>query len=299
MEFGRIGGSSIGKGVVWVTGASSGLGLHTAFALHKAGFNIIAGARSFVPCSIPGDDGIYRLPLDVTDAESIRHFVQNALHIFPRVDALVNCAGVLVLGSCEETSLGEYQSVMSTNFLGTAAMVQAVLPLMRTQRSGRIVNFSSVLGRLGIPFQSAYTASKHAIEGYTECLAMETAPFGIQVCLVEPGDHRGGSSAYRRWAGAVSADSPYDTSFRRGIATIAHDEENGSDPDKLGNKVACLLQRRRMPLRKRVAKFDQHLAVILHSFIPARIMQFILTHYYLGKGETAHEEKKEYHTGAQ
>ena len=212
---------------------------------------------------------------------------------------MVNCAGMLVLGSCEETSADEYQNVMKTNFLGTVAMVRAALPLMRKQHTGRIINFSSINGLLGIPFQSAYTASKHAIEGYTECLAMEVAPFGIQVCLVEPGDHRGGSAAYRRRAEAVNADSPYDVNFRRGTATIARDEENGSDPDRLGNKVAHLLQRRRMPLRKRVAKFDQHLAVILHSFIPARMMQFILTQYYLGKGVSAHEEKKESHTGAQ
>ncbi len=298
-KYGRIGGSSIRKGVVWITGASSGLGLHTAMALHKAGFDVIAGARSFVSCQMPGDDGIYRLPLDVTDVESIHHFVQNSLHIFSKVDALVNCAGILVLGSCEETSADEFLGVMKTNFFGTAAMVKAVLPHMRKQRSGKIINFSSVLGLLGIPFQSAYTASKHAIEGYTECLAMEVAPFGIQVCLVEPGDHRSGSSAYRRWAQAVSADSPYDLNFRKGIATISHDEENGSDPDTLGNKVAQLLQRRRMPLRKRIAKFDQHLAVILHSFIPARIMQFILTQYYLGKGVTVHEEKKESHIGEQ
>lgn len=275
------------------------MGFHTALALHNAGFDVIAGARSFVPSAVPGDDGVYRLPLDVTDSESIRCFVQNALNIFPKVDALVNCAGILVLGSCEETSSDEFQNVMQTNFFGTAAMIKAVLPLMRKQRSGKIINFSSVLGRLGIPFQSAYTASKHAIEGYTECLAMEVAPFGIQVCLVEPGDHRGGSQAYRRWAAAMGKDSPYQDNFRRGIATIAHDEENGSDPDILGAKVAHLLQRRRMPLRKRVAKFDQHLAVILHSFIPARIMQFILTQYYLGKGVSVHEEEKESNTRAQ
>ncbi len=299
MEYGRIGGSNIGKGVVWITGASSGLGCHTALALHHAGFDVIAGARSFVPCEAPGGDGIYRLPLDVTDTESIRCFIQSALHIFPKVDALVNCAGILVLGSCEETSVDEFQTVMKTNFLGMAAMIQAVLPHMRKQGSGRIINFSSINGLLGIPFQSAYTASKHAIEGYTECLALELIPFGIQVCLVEPGDHRGGSAAYRRRAKAVNAASPYDANFRKGIATIAHDEEFGSDPDRLGRKVAHLLLRRRMPLRKRVAKFDQHLAVILHSFIPARIMQLILTQYYLGKGETVHEEKEESHTGAQ
>ena len=268
-------------------------------AIAKAGFDVVAGARSFAPSQAVDEDGIRRLPLDVTNQESINSFVQSALQMYPRVDALVNCAGILVLGSCEETSASEFEGVLKTNLLGTAAMVRAAMPLMRGQRAGRIVNFSSILGLLGIPFQSAYTASKHAIEGYTECLAMEAAPFGIQVCLVEPGDHRGGSAAYRRHAMAIHKDSPYYKDFLKGTATIAHDEENGSDPEKLGSMVARLLQRPRMPLRKRVAKFDQHLAVILHSFIPARIMQLILTQYYLGKGEKPHEEKEEHYSGAQ
>ncbi len=260
---------------------------------------MIAGARSFAPEGAADGDGIRRLPLDVTSQESINSFVQSALQIFPRVDALINCAGILVLGSCEETSAAEFEGVIKTNLLGTAAMVRAAMPVMRGQGSGRIVNFSSILGLLGIPFQSAYAASKHAIEGFTECLAMEAAPFGIQVCLVEPGDHRGGSLAYRKHAAAIHQASPYYSDFLKGTAAIAHDEENGSDPQKLGSTVAKLLQRRRMPLRKRVAKFDQHLAVILHSFIPARMMQLILTQYYLGKGETPHEKKEEHYSGAQ
>jgi len=275
------------------------LGRFTALAIAKAGFDVIAGARSFAPEKAVDEDGIRRLPLDVTSQESINSFVQSALQIFPRVDALVNCAGIIVLGSCEETSAAEFESVIKTNLLGTAAMVRAVMPLMRGQGAGRIINFSSILGLLGIPFQCAYTASKHAIEGYTECLSMEAAPFGIQVCLVEPGDHRGGSSAYRRHAVAIHQASPYYKDFLKGTATIAHDEDNGSNPEKLGIIVARLLQRRRMPLRKRVAKFDQHLAVFLHSFIPARIMQLILMQYYLGKGEKPHEEKKEHDSGAQ
>ena len=272
------------------------MGRFTALAIAKAGFHVIAGARSFATEKAVDENGIHRLALDVTSQESIHHFVQSALNIFPRVDALINCAGILVLGSCEETSAAEFEGVIQTNLLGTAAMVRAVMPIMRSQRSGRIINFSSILGLLGIPFQCAYTASKHAIEGYTECLAMEAAPFGIQVCLLEPGDHRGGSAAYRKHAKAVDHHSPYYLDFLKGTAAIAHDEENGSDPEKLGSVVAKLLTRKKMPLRKRVAKFDQHLAVILHSFIPARMMQSILTQYYLGKGEMPHEEKKEHHS---
>ncbi len=291
-----IGGSSIGKGVVWISGASSGLGRYTALALHNAGFNVVAGARSFTQHPGTQVEGCHCLPLDVTSQKSIDSFKQSALSLYPRVDALVNCAGILVLGSCEETSADEFENVVRTNLLGTAAMIRAVMPLMRSQKRGKIINFSSILGLFGIPFQSAYAASKHAIEGYTECLAMEAAPFGIQVCLVEPGDHRGGSAAYRRHAEATHIGSPYYTEFLKGTAVMAHDEDNGSNPEKLGRIVAHLLERERMPLRKRVAKFDQHLAVILHSFLPARMMQSILKQYYLGKGETVHEEKKESHS---
>ena len=175
------------QGTVWVTGASSGLGYYTAKALSDAGWRVIAGARSFSSQNQP-EGGVHRLPLDVTKPESVEAFKALALAISPRVDALYNCAGILVLGSCEDTSRDEFQSVMGTNFLGMTEMVKAALPVMRAQSSGRIVNFSSINGLLGIPFQSAYTASKHAIEGYSECLAMEVAPFGVQVCLVEPGE---------------------------------------------------------------------------------------------------------------
>jgi NAD(P)-dependent dehydrogenase (short-subunit alcohol dehydrogenase family) len=280
------------KGTVWVTGASSGLGFYTAKALAKAGYLVIAGARSFKPYEGPCECGVHRVPLDVRNLESIRAFKHQALIISPRVDALYNCAGVLVLGSCEETDRDEYLNVLETNFLGTVEMTRAALPMMRAERNGRIVNFSSINGLLGIPFQSAYTASKHAIEGYSECLQLEVRPFGIQVCLVEPGDHRGGSQTTRMRAAAATDDSPYDALFQKGISAIARDEAGGCDPEKLGVIAAGLISKKRMPLRKRVAKFDQHLAVTLHALFPARLIQSILFGYYLGKGDTSHAKQK-------
>ncbi len=265
--------------IVWVTGASSGLGLHTTRALAAAGHTVIAGARSF---RAETAEGIHRLPLDVTDEGSVAAFREAALAIAPRVDALVQCAGMLVLASCEETSLDEYRRVMETNFLGMARMNQAVLPLMRDAKNGRIVLFSSINGLMGVPFQSAYAASKHAIEGYAECLAMETRPFGIRVCLVEPGDHRSGSAQYRLQGSAMNGASPYAGSFRRGVAAIRRDEANGSDPERLGRKVARLLERRRMPLRLCVADPVQHLAVALHRLLPGGWMACLMGMYYLG-----------------
>ena len=269
-----------GQKTVWVTGASSGLGLHTALALKKDGWRVIAGARSFTPGE--GGDGIFRLKLDVTDEESIRDFCEKANRTAPP-DALVQCAGMLVLGSCEETSAEEFRRVMDTNYLGMVRMNRVVLPLMRQRGGGKIVMFSSINGLLGIPFQSAYTASKHAIEGYAECLAMEVKPFGIQVMLVEPGDHRSGSDKYRPHAAAMSGDSPYDAAYRSSIARIHHDETNGSDPDALGMKIARTLDRRRIPFRKRIASADQHLAVWVHRFGGARLNSLILRSYYIRK----------------
>ena len=268
-----------GQKTVWVTGASSGLGLHTAAALKEDGWRVIAGARSFEDGEA---DGIFRLKLDVTDEESVRRFCGQAGRIAPP-DALVQCAGMLVLGSCEETSVEEFRRVMDTNYLGMVRMNRAVLPLMRQRGGGKIVLFSSINGLLGIPFQSAYTASKHAIEGYAECLAMEVSPFGIQVMLVEPGDHRSGSDKYRPHASAMTDASPYAEEYASSVAVIAHDEHNGSDPDILGQKIARTLDRKRIPFRRRIASPDQHLAVYVHRLLPAKLNAAILRSYYIRK----------------
>ena len=266
---------------VWITGASSGLGLHTAAALRDDGWKVIAGARSFA--AREDKDGITRLPLDVTSPESIRGFTDAAMGISGQVDALVQCAGMLVLGSCEETREEEFIKVMNTNFLGMVRMNQAVLPLMRERGAGKIVMFSSINGLMGVPFQSAYTASKHAIEGYAECLRMETAPFGIQVMLVEPGDHRSGSDKYRPHAEAMTEESPYAEEYASTTAVIHRDETGGSDPDVLGRKVARAMDRKRMPFRKRIASPDQHLAVYLHRYLPYSLNASILRSYYTGR----------------
>jgi NAD(P)-dependent dehydrogenase (short-subunit alcohol dehydrogenase family) len=275
------------NGTVWVAGASSGLGLATAEAFARDGWLVVAGARSFgAPAAeAQADARFHRLPLDVTDANSRAAFVQKAFELSPRVDALVYCAAVLVLGACETTSHAEYERVMQTNFLGMTALVSSGLPAMREAHGGRIVLLSSINGLLGIPFQSAYTASKHAVEGYAECLAMETKPFGIQVCLVEPGDHRGGSQ-HTRLRAAAENGSPYEAAYRTACGIIHRDEAGGLAPDALGRKVLVNVKRRRMRFRLRVARPDQKLMTALHDLLPSALSFKILRDYY-GKGSRA------------
>lgn len=267
--------------VAWITGASSGLGLHTAQALARNGFRVIAGARSFGQGKTA--EGCHCLPLDVTDEKSMDAFAEEAIRLAGPPDILVNCAGVLVLGACESYAPEEIRRVMETNFFGQAAMISRVMPLMREKGRGRIVNFSSINGLLGIPFEGAYTASKHAVEGYSECLALEAKPFGVEIMLVEPGDHRSGSRAYRGHSKGITDDSPYKAAFDLGTAVIAHDEDNGSDPDRLGEKVAKALKKKRLPRRLRIASPDQKFAVILHDLLPNRLFEKIIGSYYQKK----------------
>ena len=269
--------------VVWITGASSGLGMHTAGVLAKNGFTVIAGARSFNRRDAV--EGCCCLPLDVTDDASMDSFVHQALEISGTPDVLINCAGIVILGACESYETDELRQVMETNFYGMASMISRVLPLMRQQGRGRIVNYSSVNGLLGIPFEGAYTASKHAVEGYSECLALETMSYGIEVMLVEPGGHQGSNRAYRRHSAGMTEDSPYWEAFQKGTSSIVRYGANGADPDVLGQKVADALRQKQLPRRMLVGKGKQRFSLIMHDLLPARVFDRIIYDYYINGTE--------------
>jgi NAD(P)-dependent dehydrogenase (short-subunit alcohol dehydrogenase family) len=272
--------------VVLVVGASSGLGRAVARKLALCGDRVYAGARTFAekPEAVP--EGCLPVALDVTDPASVQAAVAGLLQAEGRIDALVNCAAVLSLGACEETDDATLRRVLETNFIGMARTTRAVLPIMRRQGGGRVVQFSSINGLLAVPFQGAYTAAKHALEGWNEALALETGRFGVKITLVEPGDCRGGSAAYR---GHVEAsDSPYGAAYRAAVAAIERDEAGGLSPEMVAKAVARLLDRRHPPLRLRVARIDQRLAVWLHDLLPGRLFGRILARYY-----GAHKPPKE------
>ena len=266
--------------VVWISGASSGLGFHTAKALVSNGFSVVAGARSFGQGKTI--EGCHCLPLDVTDSSSIVGFVDEAIKLTGLPDVLINCAGIVILGACESYELDELRKVMETNFYGMTAMVSKVLPLMRENGKGRIVNFSSINGLLGVPFEGAYTASKHAIEGYSECLALETKPFGIEVMLVEPGGHKGSSKAYRRYSSGMTEDSPYRKAFDQCTASIVEaNSVNGANPDEFGQKLADVLKKKHLPRRLIIGNPKHRLSVIMHSIFPSDVFDRIVINTYI------------------
>ncbi|RTL38692.1 MAG: oxidoreductase [Rhodocyclaceae bacterium] len=170
--------------VVLVTGVSSGIGRATAEKFAKRGCRVFGTVRKTSKAMpIPG---VVLIEMDIRDDASVQNGIQTVIAHAKRIDVLVNSAGVTLLGATEETSIAEAQTLFDTNLFGLLRMIKAVLPQMREQRSGRIVNVSSVLGFLPAPYMALYSASKHAVEGLSETLDHEVRQFGIRVSLVEP-----------------------------------------------------------------------------------------------------------------
>jgi NAD(P)-dependent dehydrogenase (short-subunit alcohol dehydrogenase family) len=170
--------------VVVVTGVSSGIGRAAAERFAKRGCRVFGSVRN--PAKTQPIPGVELVEMDVRDDTSVQRGVQTIIARAKRIDVLVNSAGVTLLGATEETSIAEAQSLFDTNLFGILRTTQAVLPHMREQGSGRIVNISSVLGFLPAPYMGLYSASKHAVEGLSETLDHEVRKFGIRVALVEP-----------------------------------------------------------------------------------------------------------------
>ena len=171
-------------GIALVTGASSGIGLVTAKALRRDGYRVFGTSRK--PMS-DTPDGITMLICDVTDDASVQAVVDEVLSRTGRIDLLVNNAGIGLLGGAEESSAAQAKAVFDVNVFGVLRMTNAVLPAMRRQRRGRIINLSSILGLIPAPYNALYASTKHAIEGYSESLDHEVRTQGIRVVLVEPG----------------------------------------------------------------------------------------------------------------
>ena len=170
--------------VVVITGVSSGIGRAAAMQFVKQGCRVYGTVRNTAKAqAIPG---VALIEMDVRDEASIERAIQTIIAQAKRIAVLVNSAGVTLLGATEETSIAEAQTLFDTNLFGLLRTIKAVLPRMREQRTGRIVNVSSVLGFLPAPYMALYSASKHAVEGLSETLDHEVRQFGIRVALVEP-----------------------------------------------------------------------------------------------------------------
>jgi len=231
--------------VALVTGASSGIGAAAARELIGAGFTVYGTSRR----AAAGEerDGVVFLPLDVTDDDSVAGAVREVLDRSSRIDVLVNNAGLGIAGAAEESSIEQARALFDTNLFGSIRMTRAVLPQMREQGSGRVINVSSVLGLVPAPFGALYAATKHAIEGYSESVDHEVREYGIRVLLVEP--------AYTRTsfdANAILADEPLPLYERRREVqdvVLAEAIKGGDEPSVVGEAIVAAATDARPKLR--------------------------------------------------
>lgn len=267
--------------VVFITGASSGFGRSCALHLSALGHRVYGTSRKAGGEGSAADAGFPVLVgMDVRDEDSVQQALTFVLSREHRIDVVVNNAGSGLAGSVEDTSVEEAEALFATNFFGVHRVCRAVLPIMRKQAGGMVVNISSLGGRVTIPFQGFYSASKYALEAFTEALRMETAPFGIKVVMIEPGDFATGFTAARTFASASSTDSAYQERCRRAIAVMEHDEQHGADPRKVARLLARIIESRSPRLRYPIGMVGQRTAVALKRALPASLIEKALLTYY-------------------
>ncbi|EGI75495.1 oxidoreductase [Hylemonella gracilis] len=218
--------------VALVTGASSGIGEATALQLIAAGFTVYGTSRR-------GAAGAHRafplLALDVTNDASVQAAIAELVRREGRIDLLVNNAGIGITGAAEESSIEQVRALFETNFHGVVRVTNAVLPLMRKQRSGRILNVGSGLGLIPSPFSAYYSATKHALEGYSESLDHEVRGFGIRIAVIEPGATRTSFES-----STAAADQPlpaYDTLRANYLAAYERAMAEADTPESVAETI--------------------------------------------------------------
>lgn len=260
--------------VALVTGASSGIGYYAADALCEKGYKVYGMSRH-------GSDrpGVRYLCGDVTSKDDIRSVVDKVINESGRIDILINDAGFGISGAAEFSSEEDYKRQFDVNFFGAVAMMQEVIPHMRDQKSGNIVNISSVAAVVPIPFQSYYSSVKAALASYSMAVANEVRPFGINICSVFPGDIKTGFTDARKKT--ATGDDVYGGRISKSVAVMEHDEMTGMSSETAGRFVA------KKAIKKKLAPvytigFLYKCAVVLARIMPPVILNRLIGKIYGG-----------------
>jgi NAD(P)-dependent dehydrogenase (short-subunit alcohol dehydrogenase family) len=262
--------------IILITGASSGFGKFTAQMLSEQGHIVYGTSRK----ASENMNNVKMLVVDVTSPLSIRQAVEQIISEQGRIDVLINNAGIGISGALELATEDEVNKQMNTNFFGVVNMCREVLPVMRKARKGKIINISSIGGVTGIPYQGFYSASKFAVEGYSEALALEVHPFNIKVCLVEPGDFNTGFTDNRNISELTRLDADYGESFLKSLKIIEKEERNGCHPQKLAAAICKIVVRKNPPFRTKVGPLVQVLFAKSKRWLPDAVIQYALRIFY-------------------
>ena len=261
--------------VIFITGISSGFGKTMSDYLNEKGQLVYGISRK----QVENKQGVNWLKADVTDAISVNSAIELVLAKEGRIDVLINNAGIGISGPIEFTSAEDIRLQMETNFTGVVNAIKSVLPAMRQQREGLIINISSIGGIMGLPFQGFYSASKFAVEGLSESLRMELKPFNIKVVVVRPGDFFTAFTVNRRISNAIE-NNPFAAQFNKTLGIIETDERVGLKPKYLAHKIYHIIERKKPRNSYVISSSEQKLAVALKIFLPDSWFSSILESHY-------------------
>lgn len=262
--------------VVLITGGSSGIGKSVGEFLHQKGFIVYGTSRN--PESV--ENSFFPLvALDVRNVESIKSAVNEVIVKSGRLDIVINNAGVGITGPLEEIPAEEIKNNFETNLFGPIEVMKAVLPQMRTQKSGLIINVTSIAGYMGLPYRSVYSASKGALELITEALRMETKSFGIQITNVAPGDFATNIAAGRYHAPLVKG-SAYEIPYGNTLKTMDEHVDSGSNPNDMALAIYAIIQTPNPNVHYKVGAFMQKFSIVLKRVLPDKMYEKLLMNHY-------------------
>lgn len=262
--------------VVLITGGSSGIGKSIGEFLHHKGFVVYGTSRN--PERVL--NSVFPLvALDVRNTESIQTAVQKIIAASGRLDIVINNAGVGITGPLEEIPTAEIRNNFETNFFGPIEVMKAALPQMREQKSGLIINITSIAGYMGLPYRSVYSASKGALELITEALRMEVKSFGIEITNVAPGDFATNIAAGRYHAPVIK-NSAYEKVYGDMLATMNDHVDAGSNPNEMAEAVYKIIQTQKPNVHYKVGAFMQKFSIVLKRVLPDKMYEKMLMNHY-------------------
>ncbi|NHM08219.1 SDR family oxidoreductase [Flavobacterium sp. CYK-4] len=262
--------------VILITGASSGIGKAIGEFLHQKGFTVYGTSRNPEKIS---NSVFPLLALDVRNVESIKAAVAEVIKLSGRIDVLVNNAGVGITGPLEEIPTEEIKANFETNFFGPIEVMKAVLPHMREQKSGLVINITSIAGYMGLPYRSVYSASKGALSIITEALRMEVKSFGIEITDIAPGDFATNIAAGRYHA-PVIAGSAYEVPYDNTLKMMDTHVDSGSNPQEMALAVYAIIQEPKPKVHYKVGAFMQKFSIVLKRILPDKVYEQLLMNHY-------------------
>jgi len=263
--------------VVLITGGSSGIGKAVGTYLSEKGLKVYGTSRN--PEKHAGSTSFELLQLDVTDQNSITKAISEVIEREQRLDVLLNNAGVGITGPIEETPLDEVKKAFDTNYYGALQLIEAVLPQMRKQQSGHIINITSIAGYMGLPYRGIYSATKAALEITTEAYRMEVKQFGIRMSNVAPGDFATNIAAGRYHA-PVLENSPYQTAYGDTLKMMDEHVDGGEDPIQMAKAIYRIVQNSNPKIHYKVGAFMQKFSIVLKRILPDKVYEKMLMNHY-------------------